>query len=150
MLLPGSADQVVPHTAAVGGLSSNPLKSAGAGPALGWLSFDHRAPQNVTLLPNAESWSAITKLPPAALPNTRTSHEVLAVEPPTSSIVVVIAKDPAEAYVWLPLTTKGPPVGPETVPWELEPSPQLIVAVKSEAVPFGFESLTLATGPLND
>ena len=37
--------------------------------------------------------------------------------------------------MWLPLTANGPPVGPLTVPAEVgEPSPQLIVAVKSAVV----------------
>jgi hypothetical protein len=44
----------------------------------------------------------------------------------------------------------GPPAGPLTVPTELNPSPQLIVAVKSAVVPNGLASVTPATGPLND
>src|SRR5438094_814590 len=44
----------------------------------------------------------------------------------------------------------GPPVGPVTVPAELEPSPQSIVAVKSAVVACEFASARLATLPLKD
>ena len=42
----------------------------------------------------------------------------------------------------------GPPLGPLTVPEELVPSPQSIVAVYSAAVALGSRSLKLATSPL--
>jgi hypothetical protein len=51
--------------------------------------------------------------------------------------------------VWLPLTSNGPPVGPVTIPLELELSPQSIVAVKSLTVPNGLASVRVATFPLN-
>ena len=50
--------------------------------------------------------------------------------------------------MWLPPIVKGPP--PLVVPVELEPSPQSIVAVKSERVPIGLASTRLATRPLYD
>ena len=52
--------------------------------------------------------------------------------------------------MWLPLTMNGPPVGPVTVPAELEPSPQSIVAVKSAVVACELASARLATLPLKD
>src|SRR5207248_9903359 len=44
----------------------------------------------------------------------------------------------------------GPPVGPVTVPAELEPSPQSIVAVKSAVVACELASARLSTLPLKD
>ena len=49
----------------------------------------------------------------------------------------------------MPLTTKPPVLPAVTVPLELVPSPQVIVAEKSEAVPFGLASVNVATGPVN-
>src|SRR6266571_2318160 len=89
VLLPGSVDQVVPQAAA-GGVSSKPLKEAGAEPPLRLFSFAHCAPQKVTAVPTAEFPSPITKLPLAKVAKTVTWHEVAAVEPPSSLIVVVI------------------------------------------------------------
>ena len=49
----------------------------------------------------------------------------------------------------MPVTT-NPPVAAATVPTELGvPSPQLIVAVKSDAIASGLPSPKLATWPLN-
>src|SRR6266480_1386112 len=89
VLLPGSVDHWVPH-AAVEGVSSKPLNAAGADPPLSVLSFDHCAPQKVTLVPRAALPSPITKLPPATTTKTVTLHDAVVDEPPSSLIVVVI------------------------------------------------------------
>ena len=44
-------------------LAANPLKPAGALPALSLLSLDHCEPQKVTVLPRAALWSPSTKDP---------------------------------------------------------------------------------------
>ena len=58
----------------------------------------------------------------------------LAVEPPTSLIVIVVVNEPVLEYVCVPVTLKPPPALVATVPAVAAvPSPQAIVAVKSEA-----------------
>ena len=98
-LLPGAAVQFVPHAGAVLGSFSKPLKAAGASPPLNVFSFAHWAPQKVTWVPTAEFPSPITKLPPTDVPKIRTTQEVVAVEPPSSTIETVMVKNPVEAYV---------------------------------------------------
>ena len=69
----------------------------------------------------------------------------------TSLTVTVIVYVPSSAYVWVPLTVNGPPVGPLTVPTEGGVvSPQSIVAVYSPAVALVSGSVNVATVPLND
>src|SRR5467141_3130275 len=122
----------MPHVGALGS-SAKPLKLAGAAPPLNEFVFAHWAPQKVTAVPFALCRSPITKAPPpGAKANASVEHEVVAFAPPTSMMVVVMVKGPDEAYVCEPLTVYDPPLGPLTTPFELEPSPQSIVAVKSE------------------
>ena len=52
---------------------------------------------------------------------------------------------PSSAYVCVPLTSKGPPTGPLSVPAELVVSPQSIVAEYSAPVEAGSGSVTVAT-----
>jgi hypothetical protein len=62
--LPGAVVQRSPHCGGLlGVLLAKPLNEAGADPPLSELSFDHRAPQNVILLPIAAFWSPTTKDP---------------------------------------------------------------------------------------
>ena len=70
-------------------------------------------------------------------------------EKSASVIVTVTVNVPSSAYVWLPLTVKGPPVAPLIVPAELSVSPQLIVAVYSAAVAAESGSVKPATAPEN-
>jgi hypothetical protein len=56
---------------------------------------------------------------------------------------------PAAAYVCGPVTAK-PVLGlPDTTPGVAVPSPQVIVAMKSESFPNGLASENVATGPVN-
>src|ERR1700737_3718806 len=83
-LLPGSADQLVPHAGEVPGVSSKPLKAAGAAPPLREFRFHHCAPQNVTEVPTALFRSPITnEPPPGAKAKTTTVQTALAVLPPS-------------------------------------------------------------------
>jgi hypothetical protein len=59
--------------------------------------------------------------------------------------VTVVLYVPALAWVWRPLTAKGPPVGPDTAPAVAVPSPQSTVAVKSDSVAVGVPSSKWAT-----
>jgi hypothetical protein len=95
-LLPGRVDQFVPQVGAAFGLFEKPLKAAGAAPPLRLFGFAHWAPQKVTWVPTVELPSPITKLPPADVAKTKTLHEVVAVEPPSSLINVVIVNVPVE------------------------------------------------------
>lgn len=143
-LLPGSVDQLVPQVTDAGAFSK-PLKADGAEPPLNVFSFPHCAPQKVTGVPNAAFPSPITKVPPATVAKTRTGQDAEAVDPPSSMTLIVTVNVPVDAYVWLPLTTNGPPVGPVTVPAELLTSPQSIFALKSDATPNGLASVRFAT-----
>ena len=82
--------------------------------------------------------------------STMTFPLAVAPDPPTSLIDTEVLRFSAVAYVWVPLTT-NPPLGPAaTVPVERAvPSPQLIVAVKSDACASEFASVNVATEPLN-
>ena len=96
VLLPGSVVQFVPQLE-TGGVSSKPLKAAGAAPPLRRFSFDHCAPQNVTEVPTALFPSPITNPPPpGAKAAISTVHEVVVMLPPSSTTVVVIVKKPVE------------------------------------------------------
>jgi hypothetical protein len=95
VLLPGSVVQLCPHTGAVV-LSSNPLKLLGALPPLSELSFDHWAPQNVTVVPFAALLFPIAKVPPAGVALTITVNEPCELFPAASvalhdTVVVPIA-----------------------------------------------------------
>jgi sulfur carrier protein ThiS len=80
----------------------------------------------------------MTKLPPpGANENPTTLHDALAVLPPTSVIVVVTVNWPGDGNVCEPSTAYAPTPVLDTIPAVELPSPQLIVAVKSEAVPDG-------------
>src|SRR5712692_692811 len=104
VLLPGSVVQATPQLGVVGS-SAKPLKLRGAEPPLKELSFAHRAPQKVTEVPIAAFLSPMTKLPPpGAKANPRVLHDVTAMLPPTSLMVVVMVKVPVVAYVCEPLT----------------------------------------------
>ena len=93
------AFQFVPQDGAVLGSFSKPLKADGASPPLNVFSFAHCALQKVTWVPTAEFPSPITKLPPTDVPKIRTTHEVVAVEPPSSTIETVMVKNPVEPYM---------------------------------------------------
>src|SRR6266849_7808697 len=71
-LFPGPVVQVMPH---FGGsaerVAAKPLKLAGAAPPLRLLTFDHFAPQKVTLAPIWALWSPTTKAPLAGNANRR-------------------------------------------------------------------------------
>ena len=73
------------------------LAFPGAGPPLGTFSFHQRGLQNVTLCPSEAFPSEMTKLPPTDVPKTTTPQEDVSVDPPTSSIFVVIVNEPVEA-----------------------------------------------------
>src|SRR2546427_6092653 len=133
--LPGSVDQSRPQVG-VRGSSAKPLKLLGAARPLNVLSFAHCAPQNVTGLPTAALWSLMTKLPPpGAKENPTVAHVVVAILPPTSVMVVVMVNEPADAYVCEPLTEYEP--APVIVPAVEVPSPQSMLAEKSDSVPDG-------------
>src|SRR5262249_6373661 len=103
--------------------------AAGAAPPLSVFSFHHCAPQNVTAVPFVAFPSPMTNVPPAGVAKMSTSQLVDVVLPPTSAMVTVIVNVAVVAYVWVPLTSNGPPTGPLTVPDEVVRSPHEIVAV---------------------
>jgi len=146
--LPGSVDQSRPQVG-VRGSSAKPLKLLGAARPLNVLSFAHCAPQNVTELPTAALWSLMTKLPPpGAKENPTGAQVVVAILPPTSVMVVVMVNEPADAYVCEPLTEYEPPA-PVIVPAVEVPSPQSMLAEKSDSVPDGLAaSVNVAVRPL--
>src|SRR5438046_242706 len=66
-----------------------------------------------------------------------------------SAITTVTAYEPSSAYMWVPLTVNGPPVGPVITPTVVGVlSPQSIDAKYSVASEAGSGSLNVATGPL--
>src|SRR5260370_37616641 len=137
VLLPGSVVEATPQLGVVGS-SAKPLRLGGAEPPLVGLFFAHCAPQKVTELPVAAFLSPMTKLPPpGAKANPTVLQELVAVLPPTSWMVVVMVKMPGVPCVRAPLTGEAPPPVAVTTPLELELSPQLIVAEKSDRAPDG-------------
>src|SRR5260370_11065757 len=108
VLLPGSVVQATPQLGVLGS-SAKPLKLRGAEPPLVGLSFAHRAPQKVTVLPVAAFLSPMTKLPPpGAKANPTVLQELVAVLPPTSWMGVVVVKVSVVAYVCAALTGSAP------------------------------------------
>src|SRR6188508_2634771 len=149
-LFPGSVDHRWPQAELLLGSFANPLKAAGAGPPFSALSIDHLAPQNVTAFPTPAFRSPITNEPPTVSAPIRNTHEVIAVLPPSSRIVVVTANGPVEVYVCVPFTTKPPPLAVTVPDVAGVESPQSIVAVKSAEVANVLASVKLATTPEND
>src|SRR6266700_539460 len=93
-LLPGSLLQLWPQRG-VAGLSTKPLKAAGAEPPLSVFAVPHWAPQKVTLpvlkpeAVMAAARSPITNEPPKAKPLTMTVLAAVADWPPSSTMLTV-------------------------------------------------------------
>src|ERR1700687_3907827 len=69
--------------------------------------------------------------------------------PSASEIVSVIVYEPSSIYVWVPLTAKPGCAVVVTVPGAMAVlSPQLIVAVKRDALPFASSSWKVTRDPL--
>jgi hypothetical protein len=73
----------------------------------------------------------------------------LACEPPLLVTLTEITSWPVLTYVWLPEIPKPPPGAAVIEPAETVPSPQLIVALSSDATPSGLASVRCATKAVN-
>src|SRR3954468_2943341 len=138
-LFPGSVVQL-----ALAGTTpfAKPLKAAGPSPPLIALTFAHWAPQKVTF-PVALR-SPTTNSPPSAGAYTTTGLCTVSWLPPSSTTCTVTSFSPSVAYVCVPWTVKGPPVGPLITPSVVVPSPQSTVAVKSASGAPAFSSVNVA------